>query len=159
MPLLNYWELTSLRRRIKRLHGVAPPGPRRLALVLVRDAGVCLLEGLRAGLTGPHDVVPFRSSDAAQMDCLPCQVRLLCQSTETIVMYREEIERNVAPLGQLDLVMARFKLGMKLEGVVPEVGTKGVASVWEARQSILLLRGLEGVVGSDVDIGGGERRV
>ena len=92
------------------------------------------LEGLRAGLTGSHDVVPFRSSDAVQMDCLPCQVCLLCHSTETIVMYKEEIERNVASLGQLDLVMARFKLGMKLEGVVPKVGTEGVVSVWEARQ-------------------------
>ncbi len=64
--------------------------------MLVGDAGVCrrdddlfddrFLEGQRAGLTGLHDVVPFRSSDAAQMDCLLCQVRLLCQSTETIVI-------------------------------------------------------------------------
>ncbi len=44
-PLLNYWELTSLRRRAKRLHGVATPGPRRLALVLVRDAGVWRRDG------------------------------------------------------------------------------------------------------------------
>ncbi len=40
----------------------------------------------------------------------------------------------MASLGQLDLVMAWFKLGMKLEGVVPKVGTEGVVSVWEARQ-------------------------
>ena len=36
-PLLNYMELTSLRRRVERLHGVASPGPRRLALVLARS--------------------------------------------------------------------------------------------------------------------------
>ena len=64
--------------------------------MLVQDAGVCrrnhnlfndqFLEGLCAGPTGSHDVVPFRSSDAAQMDCLPCKVRLLHQSTETIVV-------------------------------------------------------------------------
>ena len=88
--------------------------------MLVWDAGVCLrndnlfndqfLEGLCAGPTGSPDSVSFRSSNAAQIDCLPCEVRLLHQSTETIVVYREEIERNVASLGQLDLVMVWFKL-------------------------------------------------
>ncbi len=39
-PLLNYWELTSLQRRVERLQGIAPPGPLRLALVLVWDTGV-----------------------------------------------------------------------------------------------------------------------
>ncbi len=73
--------------------------------------------------------------------------------------HREEIESNAASLGQLDVVMAWVKLGMKLEVVVPKVGTKGVVSVWEARQPVLLLMGLVGVVGSDVDIRGGEIRV
>ena len=57
------------------------------------------------------------------------------------------------------MVMARVKLGMKLEGGGARGGHRGVVSVWEARQPMLLLRGLEGVVGSDVGIGGGETRV
>ena len=66
--------------------------------MLVGDAGVCrrdddlfddrFLEGLRAGLTGLHDVVPFRSSDAAQMDCLLCQVSVWEAGAATIMLLR-----------------------------------------------------------------------
>ena len=77
---------------------------------------------------------------------------------ETIMKHREEIERSVASLGQLDVVMARVKLGRRLEGTVPEVGTEGVVSVKEARHPILLLRELENVVGSNVDIGYGKNQ-
>ena len=67
--------------------------------------------------------------------------------------HREEIERNVASIGQLDVVMARVRLGRRLEGIVPEVREEGVVSLKEARHPILLLRELEGVVGSDVEMG------
>ena len=78
------------------------------------------------------------------------EARVWRQLTETIVTHREEIERNVASIGQLDVTMARVKLGKRLEGVVPTVAEDGVVSVKEARHPILLLRGLEGVVGSDL---------
>jgi DNA mismatch repair protein MutS2 len=45
-----------------------------------------------------------------------------------------------------------------LEGVVPEVKDEGVVNVKEARHPILLLRGIEGVVGSDVEIGEGDNQ-
>lgn len=80
------------------------------------------------------------------------------QLTETIINHRTEIERNVASLGQLDVVMARVKLGKRLQGVVPTVSEEGVVSVKEARHPILLLRELDNVVGSDVDIGSGDNQ-
>jgi DNA mismatch repair protein MutS2 len=80
------------------------------------------------------------------------------QLTEMIVEHREEIERNVASLGHLDLAMARVKLGKRWQGVVLKVGEEGVVSFKEARHPILLLRELEGVVGSDVNIGRGKKQ-
>ena len=80
------------------------------------------------------------------------------QLTEMIIKHRVEIERNVASLGQLDVVMARVKLGKRLDGVVPTVSEEGVVSVKEARHPILLLRELDNVVGSDVDIGSGDNQ-
>ena len=58
--------------------------------------------------------------------------------------------KEVASNGQLDVTMARVKLGKRLEGVVPTVAEDGAVSVKEVRHPILLLRGLEGVVGSDL---------
>jgi DNA mismatch repair protein MutS2 len=72
------------------------------------------------------------------------------QLTETIVTHIVRRLKEVASIGQLDVTMARVKLGKRLEGVVPTVAEGGVVSVKEARHPILLLRGLEGVVGSDL---------
>ena len=78
--------------------------------------------------------------------------------TETILKHKEEIEQNIGVVAQLDIIMSKVKLGKKLEGVVPEVRDEGIISVKEARHPILLLRGIEGVVGSDVDIGAGDNQ-
>lgn len=107
----------------------------------------------------PAEVVgPTNELRQAEAELRSEEARVWRQLTETIATHREEIERNVASLGQLDLVAARVKLGRRLGGVVPEVGAEGVVRAREARHPVLLLRGLEGVVGSDVEIGEGENQ-
>ncbi|KAL7539177.1 hypothetical protein ACHAXR_010213 [Thalassiosira sp. AJA248-18] len=107
----------------------------------------------------PTEIVgPTNELRQAEAELRSEEARVWRQLTEMIVQHREELERNVASLGQLDVVMARVKLGKRLEGVVPAVGTDGVVSVKEARHPVLLLRELEGVVGSDVDIGKGKNQ-
>ncbi|KAL7494212.1 hypothetical protein ACHAWT_002923 [Skeletonema menzelii] len=111
----------------------------------------------RSGKTAyvePSEIVgPTNELRQAEAELRAEEARVWRQLTEMIVLHREEIERNVASVGQLDVTMARVKLGKRLQGVVPTVSEEGVVSVKEARHPILLLRGLEGVVGSDVDIG------
>lgn len=111
----------------------------------------------RSGKTAyvePSEIVgPTNELRQAEAELRAEEARVWRQLTEMIVLHREEIERNIASVGQLDVTMARVKLGKRLEGVVPTVAEEGVVSVKEARHPILLLRGLEGVVGSDVDIG------
>lgn len=111
----------------------------------------------RSGKTAyvePSEIVgPTNELRQAEAELRAEEARVWRQLTEMIVQHRDEIERNVASVGQLDVAMARVKLGKRLEGVVPTVAEDGVVSVKEARHPILLLRGLEGVVGSDVDIG------
>ena len=111
----------------------------------------------RSGKTAyvePSEVVgPTNELRQAEAELRAEEARVWRQLTEMIVQHRDEIERTVASVGQLDVTMARVKLGKRLEGVVPTVAEDGVVSVKEAKHPILLLRGLEGVVGSDVDIG------
>jgi len=73
--------------------------------------------------------------------------------TEQILQNRVELEAAVAVVGQLDLVIARIALGKKWDGVIPTVGCEGVISLRDAKHPVLLLRKLDNIVGSDVDIG------
>ena len=110
----------------------------------------------RSGKTAyvePSEVVgPTNELRQAESELRAEEARVWRQLTELIQSHREEIERNVASIGQLDVTMARVKLGKRLGGVVPTVAEDGIVSVKDAKHPILLLRGL-GVVGSDVDIG------
>ena len=115
----------------------------------------------RSGKTSyvePSEVVqPTNELRSAESELRAEEAKVWRQLTELIVKHREEIERNVASLGQLDVVKARVKLGRRLIGIVPEVRNEGVVSVKDAKHPILLLRGLE-VVGSDVEIGQGNNQ-
>jgi len=73
--------------------------------------------------------------------------------TEQILQNRMEMEAAVSAVGQLDLVMARISLGEKWNGVIPKVGVDGVISLRDTKHPVLLLRKLDNVVGSDVDLG------
>ena len=107
----------------------------------------------------PREVVgPTNELRAAEAELRSEEIKVWRELTECIIKNRDEIVRNDNILSQLDLIIARVKLGKRLEGVVPEVRGDGVVNVKEARHPILLLRGIEGVVGSDVEIGGGENQ-
>ena len=103
----------------------------------------------------PTEIVgPTNELRQAEAELRSEEARVWRQLTELIIKHRTEIERNVASLGQLDVVMARVKLGKKLGGgVIPTVKDEGVVNVKDARHPILLLRGLDNVVGSDVTLG------
>ena len=103
----------------------------------------------------PTEIVgPTNELRQAEAELRSEEARVWRQLTELIIAHRTEIERNVASLGQLDVVMARVKLGRKLgNGVIPTVKDEGVVNVKDARHPILLLRGLDNVVGSDVTLG------
>lgn len=103
----------------------------------------------------PTEIVgPTNELRQAEAELRSEEARVWRQLTELIITHRTEIERNVASLGQLDVVMARVKLGKKLgNGVIPTVKDEGVVNVKDARHPILLLRGLDNVVGSDVTLG------
>lgn len=81
------------------------------------------------------------------------EARVWRMLTEEILHNRPELEAAVSAAGQLDLVKARVQLGNTLNGVIPEVGSEGIISLRDAKHPVLLLRELENVVGSDVDIG------
>jgi len=111
----------------------------------------------RSGKTAyvePTEIVgPTNELRQAEGELRAEEARVWRELTESIIRHRKELERNVKVIGHLDVVMGRVRLGRKLEGCVPEVGEEGVVSVKEARHPILLLRELEGVVGSDVELG------
>jgi DNA mismatch repair protein MutS2 len=73
--------------------------------------------------------------------------------TMQILNNRVHLEASAAAVGQLDLVLARIMLGRRLSGVIPVVRDEGVVSVRNGKHPVLLLRGIEGVVGSQVELG------
>mmetsp|Transcript_28108 Transcript_28108/g.40241 ORF Transcript_28108/g.40241 Transcript_28108/m.40241 type:complete len:1031 (-) Transcript_28108:70-3162(-) len=81
------------------------------------------------------------------------EARVWRMLTDKIMEHRESIERSIAAAAQLDLVMARVRLGNKLLCVIPQVRDEGVIQAKDARHPILLLRELGNVVGSDIDLG------
>jgi len=81
------------------------------------------------------------------------EARVWRQLTQQIIVNQESLRRSIQAVGQLDLVMARVRLGQTLEGTVPLVEEEGVIDLQNAKHPILLLRGILNVVGSDVRIG------
>lgn len=81
--------------------------------------------------------------------------------TSNIFDQQDEIKTGVQVAAQLDLVLARIKIGDQLaltmgnEGnvVLPEVKDEGVISLRDAKHPVLLLRELDNVIGSDVELG------
>jgi hypothetical protein len=63
-----------------------------------------------------------------------------------------ELEASASAVGQLDLVHAKYQLGLKLKGVIPEVHNEGVITVQNAKHPVLVLRELD-VVGSTIELG------
>lgn len=118
-----------------------------------RSGKTCYVEPTE--ITGPTNELR-----RAEAELRSEESRIWRELTEMIDKHRPSIERNVACLGQLDVVLARAKLGRRLSGVIPNVGTEGVVHVCDAKHPVLLLRGLgkDAVVGSDVDLGRGKNQ-
>jgi DNA mismatch repair protein MutS2 len=81
------------------------------------------------------------------------EIRVWRQLTEQIVANQGSLEVSVAAIGQLDLVVARLNFGQKISGTIPLVQDEGIISLKNAQHPVLLLRGIENVVGSDVTLG------
>lgn len=81
------------------------------------------------------------------------EARVWRSLTEQVWNNRQDLEDAVAAVGQLDLALARCLLGKKLQGVIPVAKDDGIISLQNARHPVLLLREVDNVVGSDLDLG------
>ncbi len=107
----------------------------------------------------PSEVVgPTNEMNQAIMELKQEEMKVWRMLTKEIVDHREDIERSIAAVAQLDLVMARIRLADRISGVIPEVKDEGVISLKTAKHPVLLLRELENVVGSDIDLGAGKNQ-
>lgn len=98
-------------------------------------------------------VVPTNELRQAEAELRGEEARVWRLLSAEILDNRIELEASVAAVGQLDLVAAKVTLGRRLNGVIPTVGNEGIVSLRDARHPVLLLREIENVVGSDLDLG------
>jgi len=100
----------------------------------------------------PNEIVGVTNEmRQAEVELRAEEARVWRQLTESIVEHRDGIERAVAAAAQIDLVVARYRLGEKLRGTIPTVRNEGVMNLKEARHPVLLLRDLDDVVANDID--------
>ncbi|GKZ01023.1 hypothetical protein MPSEU_001053700 [Mayamaea pseudoterrestris] len=79
--------------------------------------------------------------------------------TEQIILNQESLLAGVnRGVAQLDLARARLQVGEMIQGVIPSVEDEGVIVLENAKHPVLLLRRVDNVVGSDVDLGRGENQ-
>jgi len=81
------------------------------------------------------------------------EARVWRSLTEQVWNNQYDLRKSVQAVAQLDLIVARCKLGQRLRGVIPIVKDEGVISLRDAKHPALLLRKFEKVVGSDISLG------
>ena len=102
----------------------------------------------------PTEVVgPTNELRQAEGELRAEEARVWRMLTQEIQNNRVSLENSVMVVGQLDLVMARILLGRRLSGVIPEVRDEGAIALRDAKHPVLLLRNVDNVVGSDVELG------
>lgn len=107
----------------------------------------------------PNEIIgPTNELRQAEGELRAEEARVWRLLTEQILANRVALETAVAAVGQLDLVLARLMLGRKISGTVPIVRDEGVMQLRNAKHPVLLLRGVDNVVGSDIDLGTGENQ-
>eukprot|EP00752_Nemacystus_decipiens_P002592 g2425.t1 len=79
--------------------------------------------------------------------------RILSQMTLKIAEHEDEILRSLAAAGEVDLALARGRLGTKTRGTIPKVMNEGTIKLVNARHPVLLLRG-KTPVGNDMSLDG-----
>mmetsp|Transcript_3431 Transcript_3431/g.6468 ORF Transcript_3431/g.6468 Transcript_3431/m.6468 type:complete len:886 (-) Transcript_3431:98-2755(-) len=116
----------------------------------------------RSGKTAymePNEIVkPTNEMNQAIVELKQEESKIWRMLTTKITESRSDIDQSVAVIAQLDLVLARIRLGDRLSGVIPEVKDEGVISLKNAKHPILLLREIDNVIGSDIDIGAGNNQ-
>ena len=102
----------------------------------------------------PTEIIgPTNELRQAEAELRSEEARVWRSLTEQVLSNRASLEASVSAAGQLDLIMARVQLGIKLMGVIPEVASEGIISLRDAKHPVLLLREIDNVVGSDIDLG------
>ena len=102
----------------------------------------------------PTEIVgPTNELRQAEGELRSEEARIWRYLTEQVLINQRALETSIYAVGQLDLVLARLRLGQSWEGLVPRVEEEGVISLRNAKHPVLLLRQLDNVVGSDVDLG------
>lgn len=116
----------------------------------------------RSGKTAyiePSEIVqPTNEMNQAIAELKQEEAKVWRMLTKTILENKEDIDQSIAVVAQLDLVLARIRLGDKIDGIIPEVRDEGVVSLKNAKHPVLLLRELDNVVGSDIDLGSGDNQ-
>ena len=102
----------------------------------------------------PSEVVgPTNELRQTEAELKSEEARIWRLLTEQVWINRHELERAVEAVGQLDMVLAKCLLARKLRGIIPQVQDEGVISLRDAKHPVLLLREIQNVVGSDLELG------
>jgi DNA mismatch repair protein MutS2 len=121
-----------------------------------------LLDSSRSGKTAyvePNVIVgPTNELRQVENELRAEEVKIWRQLTTEILRNRQSLETSVMAMGQLDLCVARVMLGRRLSGQVPIVKDEGVIALKNAKHPVLVLRGIQNVVGSDIELGAGENQ-
>lgn len=111
----------------------------------------------RSGKTAyvePTEIVgPTNELRSAEGELRAEEARIWRSLTAQIIHNKPSLERSVAAVGQLDLLLARLLLGRELKGVIPCVKGEGVINLKDAKHPVLVLLKKGEVVGSDVSLG------
>lgn len=136
----------------------------------------------RSGQTSyvePTEIVrPTNELKQVESELRAEEARIWRSLTAQVQLNREGLETSIQAIAQLDLVLARLRLGESWQGAIPVVEDKGVISLKNAKHPVLLLRSmkkrkkskfsisgknggaredissaLDEIVGSDVDLG------
>jgi len=102
----------------------------------------------------PSEVVgPTNELRQTEAELKSEEARIWRLLTEQVWMNRFDLQQAVEAVGQVDMVLAKCLLARKLRGVIPLVRDEGVISLQDAKHPVLLLREIQNVVGSDIDLG------
>jgi DNA mismatch repair protein MutS2 len=103
----------------------------------------------------PSEIVgPTNELRQAEGELRAEEARVWRLLTEQVLINRRDLEQSIRAVGQLDLALARCLLGQKFDRAqIPLVKSEGVISLASAKHPVLLLRKVDNVVGSDIELG------
>jgi DNA mismatch repair protein MutS2 len=100
----------------------------------------------------PSEVVQTTNDlKLAQMELRKEENAVFFKMCKTIAANRDSIVQSMTSVGQLDVMRAKAALGVRIKGVIPEVGTEGVVHCVDARHPVLVMHGVE-TVGNSIDL-------